>query len=62
VLPTALSINDFGAITRPDGSNGTTRQQTTYKGVPLYYFVNDNATRGKTEGEGVANLWSVATP
>ncbi|MGY2131460.1 COG4315 family predicted lipoprotein [Hymenobacter sp. HD11105] len=62
VLPTALSINDFGVITRPDGPNGTTRQQTTYKGVPLYYFVNDNATRGKTEGEGIGNVWSVATP
>lgn len=62
VLPTVLSINDFGAITRPDGPNSTTRQQTTYKGVPLYYFTNDNATRGRTEGEGVGNVWLVATP
>ena len=62
VLPTILNSSDFGVITGATGSGGAARQQTTYKGLPLYYFVNDNATRGKTEGEGVGNVWSVATP
>lgn len=61
-LPASLSAGDFGVLTRNDGPNGTTRQQTTYKGMPLYYFANDNATRGRVQGDGVGNAWSVAAP
>lgn len=58
--PSCLQASDFGTITRTDGPNGTTRLQTTYKGMPLYYFVADNAVRGKVEGEG--GDWAVAMP
>ena len=61
--PSGLKASDFGTITRTDGPNGTTRQQTTYKGQPLYYFTPDNSVRGKAEGDGVnggGDLWSVA--
>jgi predicted lipoprotein with Yx(FWY)xxD motif len=34
--------------------------QTTYKGNPLYYFIADNAVRGKVEGE--EGTWEVAMP
>ena len=62
VLPSNLKASDFDAITRPDGPNGTTRQQTTYKGLPLYYYTPDGARRNKVEGDGIGNIWSVATP
>jgi alpha-glucoside transport system substrate-binding protein len=35
--------------------------QTTYKGWPLYYFVNDQAA-GDTLGQGVNNVWFVIDP
>lgn len=59
-VPSGLKASDFGTITRTDGPNGSTRLQTTYKGNPLYYFVADNAVRGKVEGE--AGTWAVAMP
>ena len=59
-VPSGLKVSDFGTITRTDGPNGSTRLQTTYKGLPLYYFVLDNAVRGKAEGEG--GDWAVAMP
>ena len=43
-------------ITRDDGA-----KQVTYKGMPLYYFARDNAP-GDTLGQGIANVWFVATP
>ncbi|MBC8082065.1 MAG: hypothetical protein H7Z21_02535 [Hymenobacter sp.] len=61
-LPSNLRSADFGSITRPDGPNGTTRQQTTYKGLPLYYYAPDGAVRNKVEGDGIGNIWAVATP
>ena len=48
--------NDFGIITRDDGS-----EQTTYKGMPLYYFFGDNSP-GDTKGHGVKDAWFVASP
>ncbi len=51
-----LSTQDFGVVTRSDG-----QQQTTYKGWPLYYFIND-ANAGDTNGEGVNDVWFVAKP
>jgi len=47
---------ELGTILRTDGST-----QVTYKGLPLYHFVND-AMPGDTGGQGVAGVWFVATP
>lgn len=49
-----LNPDDFGSIERADGM-----VQTTFKGWPLYYFVNDNAP-GDVNGEGIINAWYVA--
>jgi predicted lipoprotein with Yx(FWY)xxD motif len=54
VLPSPLKAADFGTIT----TNG---QQTTYKGWPLYYYVNDIAP-GDTLGQRVNNVWFVLDP
>jgi len=51
-----LNPDYFGSITRADGT-----MQTTYKGWPLYYFVNDNAP-GDVNGDGVIGKWFVAKP
>jgi uncharacterized surface protein with fasciclin (FAS1) repeats len=55
-LPEGLDHEDFGSIERPDGS-----MQSTYKGWPLYYFVNDN-NPGDVNGDGVNDVWYVAKP
>jgi predicted lipoprotein with Yx(FWY)xxD motif len=47
---------DFGTITREDG-----KKQTTYKGLPLYYFAGDKAA-SETAGQGVKDVWVVAAP
>jgi predicted lipoprotein with Yx(FWY)xxD motif len=47
---------DFGTITREDG-----QKQTTYKGLPLYYFAGDKAPNDTT-GQGVKEVWFVAQP
>ncbi|GGE96484.1 hypothetical protein [Hymenobacter cavernae] len=65
VLPSSLKSSDFGAITRIDGPSGTSRQHTTYKGLPIYYYTPDGTTRGKVEGQGVKtgqDPWYVANP
>jgi len=49
-----VAASDLGEITRSDGM-----KQTTYKGWPLYYFVND-VSPGDTKGEGVNGVWFVA--
>ena len=51
-----LAAGDFGTITRPDG-----KKQTTYKGMPLYYFIKD-AKPGDTAGHGFKDVWSAAKP
>jgi predicted lipoprotein with Yx(FWY)xxD motif len=51
-----IAVVDFGTITRADG-----KMQTTYKGMPLYYFSKD-AKPGDTMGQGFKDLWSVAKP
>ncbi|MRR57607.1 MAG: hypothetical protein EG824_05275 [Deltaproteobacteria bacterium] len=51
-----LKPEDFGTITRDDG-----KKQTTYKKMPLYYFFKD-AKPGDTNGQGVNNVWYVASP
>ena len=51
-----LSAADFGTITRADG-----KKQTTYKGMPLYYFIKD-AKPGDTMGQGLKDAWFAAKP
>lgn len=51
-----LKATDFGTITRADG-----KKQTTYKGMPLYYFFKD-AKPGDTAGQGVNEVWYVVNP
>jgi predicted lipoprotein with Yx(FWY)xxD motif len=51
-----LDIKDFGTITRADG-----KKQTTYKGMPLYYFSKD-AKPGDTMGQGFKDAWYAAKP
>ena len=56
VAPSLMNTSDFGVITKSEGS-----KQTTYKQMPLYYFINDTK-RGDTNGQGVINSWYVAGP
>ncbi len=46
----------LATFTRDDGS-----MQVTYKGMPLYTFVNDKAP-GDTKGQGLGGVWFVAQP
>jgi len=55
-LGDGLVMEDFGVIEHPEGG-----MQTTYKGWPLYYWVND-LIPGETKGEAVGNVWFVAKP
>jgi len=50
-LPVGMDATAFGKISRSDG-----KTQTTYKGQPLYYFVNDTNT-GDTNGDWVKGVW-----
>lgn len=52
--PEGLNKEDFSTITRAD----TGEKQTTYKGFPLYYFVNDKAA-GDVNGQGVKDVWFI---
>lgn len=56
VAPLGISKDDFGVISREDG-----KKQTTYKGMPLYYYVNDKAA-GDVNGQGAGNVWYVVAP
>lgn len=51
-----IDAAQIGTITRDDG-----KKQTTYKGLPLYYFFKDKAA-GDTMGQGVNNVWYVVAP
>jgi predicted lipoprotein with Yx(FWY)xxD motif len=53
-VPDGLDKKDFGTITRED----TGAEQVTYKGFPLYYFVNDK-NEGDVNGQGVKDVWFV---
>lgn len=55
-IPATLNAADFSVITRTDGT-----KQTTYKGWPLYYFVQDKSP-GDVKGEGVNDVWFVINP
>lgn len=54
--PDGVKAEDFGTITRGDG-----KKQTTFRGFPLYYWVNDKKA-GDTSGQGVNNVWYVVDP
>ncbi|PIP06946.1 MAG: hypothetical protein COX51_07740 [Syntrophobacteraceae bacterium CG23_combo_of_CG06-09_8_20_14_all_50_8] len=54
--PKDIKAEDFGTITREDG-----KKQTTFRGYPLYYWVNDKQA-GETNGQGVNNVWFVINP
>lgn len=51
-----LTNKDFTTITRADE-----KKQTTYKGMPLYYFIKDTKA-GDTNGQGVNSIWFVTKP
>jgi len=51
-----IDSKDFGTIARVDG-----QKQTTFRGYPLYYFVNDKAA-GETTGQKVKDVWFVIDP
>ncbi|NJD52065.1 MAG: hypothetical protein FIB07_04275 [Candidatus Methanoperedens sp.] len=53
-VSSGLNSSDFGTITRSDG-----KEQTTYKGWPLYYFSND-VNPGDTKGDGMNGRWFIA--
>jgi predicted lipoprotein with Yx(FWY)xxD motif len=55
-VPAGLKAEDFGTITRTDGT-----KQTTFKGFPLYYWVKD-LKRGDTTGQDVGKVWFVIDP
>ncbi len=48
-----LNANDFGTIARKDGT-----KETTYKGWPLYYWVQDQKP-GDMTGENVHGVWFI---
>ncbi|QYR21917.1 cupredoxin domain-containing protein [Paenibacillus sp. sptzw28] len=54
--PTGVAGSDLGVITRTDGS-----KQSTYKGYPLYYFIQDKA-HGDVKGQDVNHVWFVVDP
>ncbi len=56
VAPLGTSRDDFGMISREDG-----KKQTTYKGMPLYYYFKDKEA-GDVNGQGVGNVWYVVAP
>lgn len=54
--PEGIDAKDFGTISREDGT-----KQTTFRGYPLYYWINDKQA-GDTTGQGVNNVWFVVNP
>lgn len=53
-VPEGFNKDDFGTIKRED----TGEEQVTFKGYPLYYFVNDKA-EGDVTGQGINNVWFI---
>lgn len=48
--------SDFATIRRNDGS-----MQTTYKGMPLYHFIQDKYP-GDTLGQNIGKVWFIVAP
>lgn len=55
-VPAELDVTDFNGIEREDGSI-----QTTYRGWPLYYYINDY-NPGDVRGQGMGDVWFAAGP
>ena len=51
-----INVSEFGHISRADG-----KQQTTYRGWPLYYYLNDKAL-GEAKSQGANNITFLAKP
>lgn len=51
-----INVSDFGYLTRADGT-----KQTTFRGWPLYYYINDRAS-GDVKSQGANNITFVAKP
>jgi len=51
--PEGLDPADFATIERTDG-----KKQTTFRGYPLYYWVNDQ----EPTGQGIKGVWYVIDP
>lgn len=56
VSASPLVASDFGSISRADGN-----KQTTYKGRPIYYYINDQVA-GDTRGQGINGVWFAVDP
>ena len=54
--PEGVKAEDFATIIRSDG-----QKQTTFRGYPLYYWMNDKQA-GDTSGQGVNNVWYLIDP
>ncbi len=54
--PEGIDAKDFGTITREDG-----KEQTTFRGYPLYYFSGDKEP-GDTNGQASRDVWFVVSP
>jgi len=52
----AAASGDWSVVTRDDGA-----KQWAYKGKPLYLWVKDTKP-GEVTGDGVNNVWHIATP
>jgi predicted lipoprotein with Yx(FWY)xxD motif len=51
-----IDATAIGVITRDDG-----KKQSTYRGLPLYYFIKDK-DGDDVYGQGVNNVWFVVAP
>ncbi|MEN6518471.1 MAG: hypothetical protein ABFC38_09795 [Methanospirillum sp.] len=56
VTGNGINISEFGHITRADG-----KQQTTFRGWPLYYYINDKI-QGDAKSQGANNITFLAKP
>lgn len=56
VLPSLMNNSDFSVIINSEGA-----KQTTYKQMPLYYYIND-IKRGDANGQNVNKAWFVVGP
>lgn len=56
LVPSGLSTSDFATISRTDG-----KMQNTYKGWPLYKYIEDKKP-GDTKGDKANAIWFIIYP